>query len=207
MPIFLDEPDDAATPLTLDEKRGLIPAYITNRHDLNQAEQKNIMGATTWAFSKKRDVLNDVFLKKLHHKMFQAVWSWAGHYRVTERNIGIEATRIDVEIRHLIDDIKYQIAYVSYPPDEIAIRFHHRLVSIHPFPNGNGRHSRLCADLLAVKMRQEPFSWGGCPLGKSSQIRQDYISALRDADRHSIQPLLTFARAGNKPPPATTGDS
>jgi len=127
--------------------------------------------------------------------MFGEVWRWAGTFRRTERNIGIEAHRIHHELAVLLDDVRYWVANGTFPPDELAIRFHHRLVAIHPFPNGNGRHARLMADLLVERRGGQPFSWGGGRLADVGALRAAYVAALRAADNHDIGPLLAFARA------------
>jgi Fic-DOC domain mobile mystery protein B len=189
-----DEPDDASTPLTADEKKGLIPTYITTRGELNQAEQKNIFKAQRWAFQRRRDVLYESFMRALHKRMFREVWEWAGTFRTSPRNIGIEPCDIAPELRKLLDDVKVQIQYASYPPDEIASRFHYRLVAIRPFPNGNGRHGRLATDLLAVQFRQERFTWGRRDLVAVGADRARYIAAIRAADRLDFGPLLAFMR-------------
>ncbi|MDP2697485.1 mobile mystery protein B [Thalassospira sp.] len=188
------EDDDANTPLTDEERGQLIPTYITLRRELNEAELVNILAATRWVSGRKRDILDDGFLRQLHKRMFNQVWRWAGIYRTTARNIGMDAWRIAVEVRQLVDDVRFQIDHQTFEPDEIAVRFAHRLVSIHPFPNGNGRHSRLAGDLLAVQLGQPPFSWGRINLVDPGETRKAYINALQCADRHDIQPLLGFAR-------------
>lgn len=193
-PLF-DAEDDAATPLTPDEREGLIPAYITLRRELNEAEQVGIESADRWAFGRRRNVLDERFLKLLHKRMFGGVWRWAGAYRTTARNIGVDAYRIGVDLHQLLDDVRYWIDHQTYAPDEIAVRFHHRLVAIHPFPNGNGRHARLAADLLAVQLGQPRLSWGRASLVEPKETRQAYVAALRAADQHDIAPLLTFARS------------
>ena len=135
------------------------------------------------------------FLQQLHKRMFGAVWQWAGQFRTTARNIGIGAYRIPVELRALCDDIRYQITNGTYAPDEIAIRFHHRLVFIHAFPNGNGRHARLAADLLARQLQVPRFTWGSVNLVDAAEVRRRYVEALRAADAHDISALLGFARS------------
>jgi Fic-DOC domain mobile mystery protein B len=127
-------------------------------------------------------------------RMFREVWEWAGTFRTSPRNIGIEACDIAPELRKLLDDVKVQIQYASYPPDEIASRFHYRLVAIHPFPNGNGRHGRLATDLRAVQLRQERFTWGRRDLVTAGADRARYIAAIRAADRLDFGPLLAFMR-------------
>lgn len=187
--------DDTATPLEPEKSAQLIPTYITTRAQLNEAEQINIADADRWAFSRKRDVLNEKFLIGLHKRMFGRVWRWAGSFRKTERNIGIAAYRIAPELRTLIDDVSFWIDNATYSPDEIAVRFHHRLVSIHPFANGNGRHSRLAADLLVVALGRNRFTWGSVNLVEPAGTRAAYVAALRAADNHSIDQLLAFARS------------
>ena len=193
-PLF-DADDDAATPLTPDERAQLIPTYITTRAQLNEAEQIGIAEADRWAFRRKRDVLDEDFLLALHKRMLGGVWQWAGTFRNTERNIGIEPYRIGVELRTLIGDVKHWIEHNTFPIDEIAVRFHHRLVAIHPFPNGNGRHSRLAADLLNVRLGGDRFTWGSANLVEPAATRARYIAALKAADDHDITLLLAFARS------------
>lgn len=191
----LEEQDDASTPLTEEEREDLIPSYIALRPELNEAEQANILEAEEWAFARKRDVLDERFLTGLHKRMFGRVWRWAGKFRKTERNIGIDAYRITVELRQLLDDCRYWIEHGTYEPDEIAARFHHRLVWIHPFPNGNGRHARIATDLLLVSMGRPRFTWGRVNLVDPGETRQRYVDALRAAEHHDIGPLLEFVRS------------
>jgi Fic-DOC domain mobile mystery protein B len=192
---LFDPEDAAATPLTPEERKALIPTYITQRRELNEVEQIGIADADRWAFARRRDVLSEVFLKALHRRMFKDVWRWAGTFRDTERNLGIEPWRIEVELRLMLDDVRYWIDGRTFLPDEIAVRFHHRLVSIHPFPNGNGRHSRLAADVLIERLGNRRFSWGGGDLVPAAELRRRYIAALKAADAHDVAPLLAFARS------------
>lgn len=192
---IFDGDDDANTPLTEEEKTGLIPSYITLRSELNEAEQINITQGSAWAFSRSRDVLDERFLRELHRRMFGEVWKWAGQFRTSPRNIGIDAYRIGTELHQLLGDVRYQIEHASLPPDEIAVRFHHRLVAIHAFPNGNGRHARMAADLLAERMGLPRFTWGSANLTRPEEARARYVAALRAADAHDIAPLIEFARS------------
>jgi len=192
---LIDANDEAATPLTPEERDALIPTYITLRHELNEVEQIGIADADRWAFSRRREVLDEDFLKRLHRQMFGDVWRWAGQFRTTPRNLGVEAWRIAPDLRQLLDDVRYWIEHETYAPDEIAVRFKHRLVFIHPFPNGNGRHSRLVGDLLAVQLGQPRFTWGRGNLVAINDLRRTYIDALHLADDHNIEPLLAFARS------------
>lgn len=187
--------DEAATPLTAEEREALIPSYITLRRELNEVEQIGIADADRWAFGRARDVLDEPFLKRLHTRMFGKVWRWAGRYRTTPRNIGVDAYRITPDLHQMLGDVRYWVENATYPPDEIAVRFHHRLVFIHPFPNGNGRHARLAADLLIVRLGQPRFTWGRANLTEPKATRAAYVAALRAADGHDIAPLLAFARS------------
>ena len=191
---LFEEPDNA-TPLTAEEKRELIPAHITYRRELNEAEQENITRAQDWALNRRRDPVSEEFVKELHRRMLGEVWRWAGKFRMSERNLGIPFYEIPVALRQLLDDTEAWIEHKSYPPDEIAVRFHHRLVAIHAFPNGNGRHARLMADLLAMRLGGERFSWGSANLQDAGAVRKRYIAALHAADNHDVGPLLAFARS------------
>lgn len=195
---LFQEPEDA-TPLEPGERDGLLQSWVTSRSDLNEAEQENIVKAAVWARRRRVrapiDLLNDDFVTTLHKRMFGEVWKWAGTYRQTERNIGIDAYRIPAATPELLSDVRYWVEHSTYPPDEIAIRLHHRLVSIHPFPNGNGRHARLVADLLIENLGGESFSWGGGSLADAGTLRAQYVAALQAADGHDIGPLLLFARS------------
>jgi Fic-DOC domain mobile mystery protein B len=196
---FLGHPfetsDEAATTLTHDERAGLIPSWVTYRHELNEAEQENVAAGRIWAFrQRRRELLEEKFLCDLHERMLGRVWRWAGKFRTTERNIGRPAWQIGTDVRMLLDDARTWIAQGVYGTDEVAVRFHHRLVFIHPFPNGNGRHSRLMADLLLAKLGAERFSWGGGSLKDAGTLRARYIAALRSADRHDYRELLQFVR-------------
>ncbi len=183
------------TELTEEEREGLTPSYITLRSELNEAEQANILEAEEWAFARKRDLLEERFLNNLHKRMYGNVWRWAGRYRTSGKNVGIDAYRIPTELRQLLDDCRFWIENGTYEPDEIAVRFHHGIVSIHCYPNGNGRHARLAADLLLKSMGQDRFSWGGENLVDVGETRERYITALQAADEHDIGPLLEFVRA------------
>ena len=195
---LFEEPGDA-TPMEPEERAALRQSWITHRRDLNEAEQENIVKGAAWArrsrSRKPADLLTVKFALSLHRHMFGEVWKWAGAYRQTAKNIGIEAHRVPAEMPMLFDDIRYWLENATYPPDEIAVRLHHRLAAIHPFPNGNGRHARLMADLLVERLGGEAFTWGGGSLSDAGELRARYIAALRAADGHDIAPLLTFARS------------
>lgn len=193
-PLF-DGDDDANTPLEAEEHEQLIPSYITLRAELNEAELTNIADARKWLSSRKREVLDPGFLNELHKRMYGDVWKWAGTYRTTARNIGIDAHRIPVELYQAIDSAKYWAANKTFPADEIAIRFSHRVVAIHPYPNGNGRFSRMVGDLLAIELGQPRFTWGQVNLVDPSETRKAYIAALKAADAEDFEPLIAFARS------------
>lgn len=191
------EPTDGATPLEYDEIKGLIPTHITTKGELDALELENIARAAAWMHRVKADkILNTDFICRLHEKMFCDVWRWAGKYRKTEKNIGIRHIDIPMEVLKLCDEADGWIEYNVYPADEFAVRFHHRLVFIHPFSNGNGRHARLMADLILEKIfNKEPFSWGVINLVKTGEVRSMYINALKKADDHDYGALLKFARS------------
>lgn len=187
--------DDANTPLDAEERQHLIPSYITLRRELNEAEQINIAHAAKWLSSRRGDLLDEGFLRELHRRMFGQVWRWAGKYRETPRNIGVDANRIRMDIAQAIDDARFWVANATYAPDEIAVRYSHRLVAIHPFPNGNGRLSRMVGDLLAMHLGRPRFSWGSQSLIDANVTRATYVAALRAADAHDLAPLISFARS------------
>lgn len=185
-----------ATPLDPDEAQGLIPRHITTQGELNEWEQQNITQGMMWAYGRRNpDLLSEKFLVDLHKKMLNETWSWAGTFRRSDKNIGPAWHTVPVQLRHLLDDVRYQMEHNSFSCDELVARFHHRLVLIHPFPNGNGRHARLMADLLIHQLGGNPFTWGGSSLDKASEIRTRYINALRSADKGDIVPLVLFMRS------------
>jgi len=189
---------DGQTPLSEEEKEGLLIKSITTRGELDELEQLNIEKAVEWTlnnkFSKEK-ILSEDFIKSVHKKMLGDVWEWAGKFRKSEKNIGVDWIRIGVELRMLLDDTKYWIENDTYPPDEIAIRFKHKLVNIHCFPNGNGRHSRLMADIIIeFVFGRDIFTWNNSNLVKPDNTRKEYIDSIRKADNGTIEPLLEFAR-------------
>ena len=186
------ETDDNSTPLTEEEKQQLKTKWITTRAELNELETKGIAEAEIWLLKNKKDILNETFIKKLHKKMFGDIWKWAGSFRTSERNIGVTPYEIQPKLRILIDDVRFWIENQTFSQKEIAIRFHHRLVQIHPFPNGNGRISRLMADLLMKQFGQPVLNWGSGSLTEISKLRKEYISALQKADNGDYSLLLKF---------------
>ena len=186
------ETDDKSTPLTEEEKQQLKAKWITTRAELNELETKGIATAEIWLLKNKKDILNETFIKNLHKKMFGNIWKWAGSFRTSERNIGVAPYEIQPKLRILLDDVKFWIDNRTFSPKEIAIRFHHRLVQIHPFPNGNGRISRLMADLLMKQFGLSALDWGSGSLTEISELRRKYISALQDADNGDYSLLLNF---------------
>ena len=187
------------TPLDEDEKEGLKTGSVTTKQELDQLEQLNIEKAVEWTIHRRLDekrILTEEFVKNLHLRMFGDVWYWAGSFRRSDKNLGVAWIHIGVELRTLLDDTKFWIQNKAYPPDEIAIRFKHRIVKIHCFPNGNGRHSRLMADIIIEKVfGKEVFSWRGLNMVKPDEIRKEYIFAIQQADEGDIAPLLDFARS------------
>lgn len=187
----------AATRIDPDEARALIPSHIATQAELNTWEHDNIVAGESWAFAlRRRNVLTTEFLQRLHRKMFGATWRWAGRWRTTEKNIGIAPERIPASIRQMLLDVEAQLEGHSYPIREIAARLHHRLVQIHPFPNGNGRVARTYSDVLLFTLDEQRFRWGEGDLVGPGETRERYVAALRAADDHDYGPLLRFLRAG-----------
>jgi Fic-DOC domain mobile mystery protein B len=193
----MDYPD-GATPLEPDEMEGLRFSHVSTRGELDQLEQANIVDGMQW-LNKQRspNVLTEGFACDLHKQLFGKVWKWAGSFRRTEKNIGVDPIQIAIQLRQLLDDARFWIENDTYPPKELAARFHHKLVYIHPFPNGNGRHARIMADALLTKLMGEPeIDWaGGYRLESMNERRDQYIAALRAADGHDYADLLDFVGA------------
>ena len=189
---------DGQTPLDEEEKEGLKIKSITTQGELDEFEQLNIEKAVEWTIHTKlkpENILTEKFIKNLHKKMYCDVWKWAGQFRRTEKNIGILWTKIGIELKNLLNDTKYWIENKTYSSEEIAIRFKHRIVSIHCFPNGNGRHSRMMADIIMESIfGGEIFSWHQSNMVKVDQTRKQYIKALKEADNGIIKPLIEFAK-------------
>jgi Fic-DOC domain mobile mystery protein B len=189
---------DGNTPLSPEEQDDLIPDLST-KEELNEWERQNILEAYGWALDLKnlrlQDPLTEPYVRELHLRMFDQTWKWAGIYRSTEKNIGIPHYQIREALAALLGDARYWVEHQTFEADELAVRFHHRLVSIHPFANGNGRHSRLIADVLVQRQGRPVFTWGGADIVRAGDFRRSYIDALRAADKNNMQPLLTFARS------------
>ncbi len=189
------------TPLDEEEKEGLQIPTIATRAELDEFEQKNIEEALQWVMGralKPETIFTEKFIRNLHKRMFGHVWKWAGEFRRSNKNIGVDKWQIPIALKALCDDALFWLAHNSFPPDEMAIRFKHRLVSIHCFPNGNGRHSRMMADIIIEKVfKRPPFRWGAGDLVHQTDTRSHYLNAVRAADRDDYEPLLLFSRSGN----------
>jgi Fic-DOC domain mobile mystery protein B len=189
---------EGQTPLDEDEKEGLKIKTITTQGELDELEQLNIEKAVEWTIHanlKPNKILTEKFVKDLHKRMYGDLWKWAGEFRRTEKNIGIPWIQIGVELKSLLDDTKYWIENKTYSPEEIAIRFKHRIVSIHCFPNGNGRHSRMMADIIMESIfKKEIFTWHQSNMVRADETRKEYINSLKEADNENINPLIEFAK-------------
>lgn len=184
-----------ATPLDPDEAYGLIPTHITLKRELDEFEQANILAAQAWTEQRMpKDLLSERYVRRLHKKMFDRTWRWAGSFRQTEKSIGVDPAQIGVRLRDLLEDVKTWQQHQSYSLEEQAVRLHHRLVLIHPFPNGNGRHARLFTDTFLRSCGAAPFTWGRTSLILPSATRTAYIGALQAADARDYRPLLVFVR-------------
>jgi Fic-DOC domain mobile mystery protein B len=190
---------EGQTPIDEDEKEGLFIKTISTRGELDEFEQANIQQAVEWAIKTrfdKNEILTEDFILLTHKKMFGEVWEWAGTKRKTNKNIGVDKYQISSEIKKLMEDCRYWIDNKTYTPDEIAIRFSHRLVAIHVFPNGNGRHSRLIADILISNVFNKPvFTWGRSNLSKRGDLRKRYLNSIYEADNGYLHSLIEFARS------------
>jgi Fic-DOC domain mobile mystery protein B len=193
----MDYPD-GATPFDPDEFEGLRFKHVSTRGELDQLEQAGVTDGMKWlAKQKNPDVLSEAFVCELHKRLFGRIWQWAGTFRRTEKNIGVDPFQIVIQLRQLLDDARYWVEYGTFLPKEMAARFHHRLVYIYPFPNGNGRHARIMADAVLTKLLNEPaIDWaGGYKLEAMNERRNEYIAALRAADGHDFSALLKFVEA------------
>lgn len=193
--------DEGQTPLDEDEKEGLKISNITTRGELDELEQRNIEDAVRWTLSRRKrftmaEVLTEEFVRLVHTKMLGDVWDWAGSFRNSNKNIGVDKYQISIELRQLLDDCKYWIEHGTFSLDEIAVRFKHRIVFIHCFANGNGRHSRLMADILIERvLGGNVFTWGAENLVNTGEYRATYLHALREADNGNFELLIQFARS------------
>ncbi len=188
---------EGATSLDPDEMEGLKYPHIDMRKELDEIEQQNIQDGYNWLTRqrKHKDFLTEVFVKDLHQHLFGDVWAWAGSFRQSEKNIGIDPFYIGVELRKLLDDARYWVENATYERKEFAARFHHRLVKIHPFPNGNGRHGRIMTDVILEKMLEVPaVEWGVTLSGQEGEHRKVYIQALQKADNNDYQMLIEFIK-------------
>lgn len=188
---------EGQTPLSIEEMEGLKIPSISTRGELDEFEQLNIEKAIEWTLRlkiKPEQLFSEKFVLDLHKRMYSDVWKWAGSFRKSEKNIGVPSYKIAVELKNLLDDALFWYQNETYPQQELALRFKHRLVSIHCFPNGNGRHSRLMADLILEKLFDEKyFSWGRENLIRAGETREKYINSLREADNQNYKPLIEFA--------------
>jgi len=189
---------EGQTPLDENEKDGLKIKSITTQKELDEFEQLNIEKAVEWTIHanlKAEKILTEKFIKNLHKKMYEDVWKWAGKFRKSDKNIGIHWIQINIELKTLLEDTKYWITNKTYSSEEISIRFKHRIVTIHCFPNGNGRHSRMMADIIMESIfGEEIFSWHKSNMIQANQTRKNYIKALKKADNGNINPLIDFAK-------------
>ncbi len=193
--------EDGQTPLEPDERDGLTISTVSTRAELDEVEQRNIEEAIRWTLERRKrftpnEILTEQFVIELHKRMYGEVWEWAGSFRKTNKNIGVDKFQISIELRTLLEDCSFWITNKTFSEEEIAIRFKHRIVVIHCFPNGNGRHSRLMADIIIEKVFRKPvFTWGSQSLIRKNSLRSAYLEALREADNGNMKQLIEFARS------------
>lgn len=200
MPKFKILYPSGATPIDPNELKDLIPDYISTMSELNQLEQSNIADGFIWIGKQNLDdLLSVTFILKVHEKMFNQVWKWAGKIRTTNKNIGVMKESIMTNLAILIGNTKFWIENKTFSNEEVAVKFHHRLVQIHIFSNGNGRHARLMTDLLLLKLGENKFTWGSLsihtPLEVEGKTRSEYIAALKKADKDDFADLIKFVKS------------
>jgi len=194
--VIAGTPSPGQTPVDPDEMAGLKPRHIVTQAQLNEFEQLNIVKGQRWAFRHKGEVLQESYVRELHRRMFGDTWQWAGQFRKSDKSIGVAWNQVGIRLHQLLANTVQQIEHAAFPADQLAVRFHHQLVWIHPFVNGNGRHSRMMADVLITRLGGTRFSWGAhADLLTAGSARADYIAALRAADQGSFDALISFARS------------
>jgi Fic-DOC domain mobile mystery protein B len=195
-----DPPIPGQTPL--DDISGLRIRSITTTGELNAAEAENVRRAvlkyTTTKLTRRSARFDLRWMLKLHKEMFGEVWSWAGTLRKGQTNIGSPPHLIEIELHTLIEDLRAWEAS-GMPLLEQAVRLHHVAVRIHPFAGGNGRWSRMLANIWLMLHGAGPIEWPEATIGSASVIREEYLRAVRAADAGDYRALIEvhqrFARA------------
>jgi Fic-DOC domain mobile mystery protein B len=190
---------DGSTPLDHDQIKGIRFAHLTTMGELDELEDENIQRGLEWLnHQKTKDYLSIEFLCKLHEKLFGEVWKWAGKFRTVEVNIS-KYRHHDVrpQLHNFFEDIKLWISGGKMSWDEISAEMHHRLVTIHPFPNGNGRTTRIFTEYVQKRNQQQVTSWGSTRKIDQKKRRDDYIKALRLADIGDFRALIDFMKEKN----------
>ena len=189
---------DGQTPLDEEEKEGLLISTVSTHGELNEYEQQNIEKAIEWTLGRKfkvEKIITEGFVCELHYKMFGDVWKWAGEFRRTNKNLGCDWKQVSIQLKKLHDDCRYWLENKAYSEEESAIRYKHRIVSIHCFSNGNGRHSRLMGDVIINHIfGKKVFTWGGTSLNRKGEARNKYLKAVKQADNGELKLLIEFAR-------------
>ena len=192
------KPIDDATPL--DDISGLkLPSSrVYTLKEVYEAEANNIALATLKYLSappsKKIAPFTYEWLQQLHYEMFGNVWEWAGKFRSCELSIGIKAYQVPTALKELADDIAFWDKHKTYDIYEVAARLHHRAVQIHPFQNGNGRWSRMLANIYLRQNGSMPVKWQENLLSKENTKRDEYIQALKNADSGNYAKLIAMHR-------------
>jgi Fic-DOC domain mobile mystery protein B len=187
---------EGATPIL--DCSGLIPIWVHHCSDLNRVEAENIMKAQRKFLRGAIDPPQNWFrvdeLQNIHREMFKNVWEWAGKYRKSMTSIGIKPNLIPIQLGEFCLEV---LSWFQYPTEltfvEMAARVHHRLVSIHPFENGNGRFSRLIADRFLLACRCLHPIWPA-QLNREGVARKDYIQTLKSADQGDYVPLIELMK-------------
>jgi Fic-DOC domain mobile mystery protein B len=184
----------AEAPITAAETALLVPSLST-RSQLLEIEQMSIHAARLWAMRPRNleagEIFTEKFLIELHRRMFTGIWRGAGRYRKSIAATGWEPSRIAEGVRLFLDDADGWARYSTYPIHECAVRLHHRLISIRPWSNGNGRHARLMADVAVAAQGEAALTWGSRTAPGSARTR--YVEAIGAADGGDLGPLVEFA--------------
>jgi Fic-DOC domain mobile mystery protein B len=182
---FFFKDSDGQTPLPYEMQKGLKIKTIQNMGELDEHEEANIAKGLSWLARQKSDPKTYDFWIKLHKKLFEDVWTWAGKIRQHELQNPDFLLPQDIwtGLKHLQEDLKAWIELNSYPPKEIAARFHVGIETVHPFVNGNGRFGRILTDQICKFQSFDVPTWGKSLASQPKERRKAYIDSLTYARR------------------------
>ena len=186
---------------------GLLLEHLSTTTARNAAETEAISRAyDKYVFRARRkkqgtEWLTDDFIRRVHADMLGTIWEWAGKYRQTKFNLGVDPHLIREQIKLFTEDFLYWNGTEStMSVIEIAARIQHRLTNIHPFTNGNGRHARLITDIFLHSRKLPIPQWPQIQLmAQGNEIGEQYITAMKKADNGDINDLIQFIEECLKP--------